>query len=73
MGALQYAQFPTWVGNGWDVGGPGGPYAVNPAIRESLDDIVNAYGDGLEVVSRAAFPDGIPARKSPIFKGSGSF
>lgn len=73
MGALQYAQFPEWVGNSWDVGGAGGPYAINPAIRESKDDIVNAYGDGLEHVARAAFPDGIPARKSPIFTGAGTF
>lgn len=73
MGALQYAQFPRWVGNSWEVGGAGGPFAVNPAIRESKDDIVNAYGDALETVARAAFPDGVPTRRSPIFKGTGSF
>lgn len=73
MGALQYKQFPRWVGTDWEVGGPGGPFAVNPAIRQSKDDIVDAYGDAFEYVARAAFPDGIPARKSPIFKGTGSF
>ena len=73
MGALQYRQFPQWVGNNWEVGGAGGPGAVNPAIRDSKEDIVDAYGDGLEAVARAAFPDGIPARKSPIFTGVGGF
>lgn len=72
MGALQYRQFPKWVGNTWDVGGAGGP-PPNAAIRDSKQDIVDAYGDAFEYVARAAFPDGIPARKSPIFKGSGAF
>lgn len=73
MGALQYAQFPRWVGASWQVGGPGGPFAVNPTIRENKDEIVDAYGDAFERVARAAFPDGIPARKSPIFTGTGAF
>ncbi len=73
MGALRYRQFPTWVGNSWEVGGPGGPFAVNPAIRENKDDIVDAYGDAFELIATKAFPDGIPARRSPIFKGVGSF
>lgn len=73
LGALQYAQFPTWVGNSWDVGGPGGPYAVNPTIRANMDNIVNAYGDAFERISTAAFPDGLPKKKSRIFTGAGSF
>lgn len=69
-------QFPEWVGNTWEVGGAGGPAAINPAIRESKDDIVQAYGDAFEYMSSVlirAFPDGLPARRSPIFKGTGSF
>lgn len=72
FGALQYRQFPAWVGNSWEPGGAGGPYAVNPAIRDSLDDIVNAYGDAFEATAARAFPDGRPVRRSAI-TASGSF
>lgn len=72
FGALQYRQFPAWVGNSWEPGGAGGPYAVNPAIRDSLDDIVNAYGDAFEQAAARAFPDGRGRKFSPI-TASGSF
>ena len=42
-GAKQYKQFPDWVGNSWDAGGPGGPYAINAAIHDKEDEIVDAY------------------------------
>ena len=72
FGSLQYPQFPRWVGNSWEPGGSGGPYAVNPAIRESLDDIVDAYGDAFEVIAAKAFVDGAVSRRSAI-TASGSF
>lgn len=75
-GAKQYKQFPPWVGNTWEVGGPGGPYGINMAIRENRDEITESYAEGFvyvaSVVSRA-FPDGIPAQKPKYLKGPGSF
>lgn len=73
FGALQYKQFPAWVGNSWEVGGAGGPYAVNPAIRESKDDIVEAFGDAFEKAAARAFPSGSPVRRSSIGTGTGAF
>lgn len=58
FGALQFPQFPAWVGNSWDVGGAGGPYAINPTIRANLPDIVEAYGAAFETICAMAFPDG---------------
>lgn len=72
FGALQYPQFPAWVGNSWEPGGAGGPYAVNPAIRDALDDIVDAYGDAFERIARIAFVDGAVGRKS-VITASGAF
>lgn len=66
FGALRFKQFPAWVGNSWEPGGGGGPYAVNPAIRDSLQDIVDAYGDGFEHIARVAFSDGAVSRRSAI-------
>jgi hypothetical protein len=48
---------PKWVGNAWDVGGPGGPYAINPAIREAMPRIVEHYQDALLDLARRAFND----------------
>lgn len=63
-GALQYPQFPAWVGNSWDVGGSGGPAAINPTIRDNLGEIVEAYGDAFEKVCALAFPNGKPVQRS---------
>ena len=63
-GALQYPQFPAWVGNSWEVGGSGGPYAINPTIRDSMSDIVDAYGDAFEKICALAFPNGRPVQRS---------
>lgn len=73
FGALQYPQFEHWVGNSWSVGGAGGPYAVNPAIRDSMQDIIDAYGDAFEMAAARAFPDGRPVRKSSIGTSPGAF
>lgn len=65
-GALQYPQFPAWVGNSWDVGGSGGPAAINPTIRDNLFEIVEAYGDAFERICAVAFPNGRPAQRSDL-------
>jgi hypothetical protein len=41
-------QFQPWVGNSWEPGGPGGPLAINPAIRANLDDVLDMWGDAVE-------------------------
>lgn len=50
-------QHPVWVGTGWAAGGPGGPYAVNAAVRDNLALIVATYGRMLDDVVARAFPD----------------
>lgn len=40
-------QFPEWVGNSWEPGGPGGPYALNPAIRQKLPEVMEAWGNAI--------------------------
>lgn len=52
----QAANQKPWVGAAWDPGGAGGPYALNPAIRASLNDIDRLAGDGMEDLYRKAFP-----------------
>lgn len=58
--ALRYRdstrQHPEWVGNQWTAGGPGGPYAVNPAIRDNITLILNTYAHAVDRVARRAFP-----------------
>jgi hypothetical protein len=41
-------QTAPWVGSSWEVGGPGGPYAINPAIRAKLDEVLDQWGDAVE-------------------------
>ena len=51
-------QFPAWVGNQWDPGELGGsPYYIGPAINQSIDEVVELYGDEIEDLSRRAFPE----------------
>lgn len=45
-------QFQAWRGNGPDAG-----YALFPTIRESTEEIVEMYGDAIDEVMQAAFPD----------------
>jgi hypothetical protein len=50
-------QFEPWVGNQWDPGEAGGaPYFIGPAINQSVDEIIEIYGDGIEDLARRAFP-----------------
>jgi hypothetical protein len=46
-------QFEPWRGNGAGAG-----YALYPAIRSEMDEIVDMFGDEMERISRDAFPDG---------------
>ena len=45
-------QFSPWRGSGSGAG-----YALYPFIRSATDEIVDIYGDEMEKISRAAFPD----------------
>lgn len=51
------AQFPRWVGNAWDVAGAGGPYAINPALRAHLPELLDQYLDMIDRIARRAFPE----------------
>lgn len=60
FGAKAWPQFPTWVGNSWEVGVAGqGPYHVNAAIADNVDQIEDDLGDLVEQVAvrSRAFPD----------------
>lgn len=48
MGAKRFPQFPAWVGNTWEPGGPGGPYAVGEALRTVADEIETDYGHAID-------------------------
>ena len=49
-------QFPQWVGNMWDVGVAGqGPYAINDAIANNMDQLLDAFRDGIETLAGKAF------------------
>lgn len=56
-GAKAYPQFDPWVGNTWEVGGSGGPAAINPAIAEMVPDIEDFYLNAFEDAVAGAFPD----------------
>lgn len=47
----------NWIGQSWDVGGPGGPYAINSTIAAEADRITEAYGDAIDEMTKQAFPD----------------
>lgn len=47
-------QHPEWVGNSWDVGGPGGPYAINETIRTEQAQIIGRYDDLIDTLARRA-------------------
>jgi hypothetical protein len=52
-------QHPKWVGEGWEVGGPGGPRGINDAVRHDKTKIDNRF---LELVvdepAKPSFPGG---------------
>lgn len=52
-------QFEPWVGNQWDPGDNGGtPYFIGPAINQSVEDVIELYGDEIEKLAARAFPIG---------------
>lgn len=54
------AQHPAWIGNQWEVGaGSFGsePYAINPAIRDKLDDVLDSWGTAVDAVLEAIYED----------------
>ena len=52
FGARKYPQFQPWRGNGITAG-----YFLFPAIRAETDRIVDLYGDEIQRITSAAFPD----------------
>lgn len=52
------SQHPPWVGASWRVATKGeGPYALNTALAEHLDDIETEYGQLIDDLAARAFPD----------------
>jgi len=49
-------QFEPWIGNSWDPGDGGGPYYIGPVISASVDDVIDLYGDEIELLAAKAFP-----------------
>lgn len=45
----------NWIGTSWDVGGAGGPYAINPTVAASTQIITEAYGKAVDRLTRHAF------------------
>lgn len=53
------AQHPKWVGDGWEPAVSGqGPYAINDALAEHLDEILDEYDKAIARIAAAAFPEG---------------
>lgn len=50
------SQFKAWVGNAWEVGGLGGPYAINPAVRHEEPTIIRTYDEMIGHLTKRAFP-----------------
>lgn len=49
---------PEWVGSSWDVAVRGqGPYALNDAVADHLDDVQRIYAESIDDLMRRAFPD----------------
>ncbi len=59
-GASTGRQFEPWVGNQWDPGETGSwgssPYHIGPAIDASIDEVLDIYMDGIDDLTRRAFP-----------------
>lgn len=43
MGAIQYRQFPPWVGNSWDIEAGEGPYVIAEAIASGMPEILETF------------------------------
>ncbi len=69
MGSKRYRQFPAWIGNQyenpWQPGGGregpgGGPYAINPAVAETAEEVIDRVGDALVEAAASTFPIPVP-------------
>lgn len=50
-------QHPPWVGNSWDAAVRGqGPYAINAALADHVDEILDYYSAAIDDLTRRAFP-----------------
>ena len=57
FGAKRFPQFPPWVGNTWQPGSPtSGPYAINPAIDDKRDEIIDLHAKAIFEITAKAFP-----------------
>lgn len=52
-GSKKYPQFPAWQGPEIE---QGKGYAVGPAIRETEQEFIEVYANGLEKLARRAYP-----------------
>lgn len=51
-------QHPPWVGNSWDAAVHGqGPYAINAALADHLDDVVDEFAEMVDDLTHRAFPE----------------
>ena len=50
-----HPQHPAWIGDTWVPGETGGPYAINQAIRDRLDDMLEAHGQAVDDFVDQAF------------------
>jgi hypothetical protein len=53
MGALQYPQFPTWVGNEWNLEAGTGPYVIAEVIASGRQDIIDAFIDEMRTAAES--------------------
>ena len=50
-------QFPEWIGNSWDAAVHGqGPYAINDALADHIDELEAIFNAGIANLTRRAFP-----------------
>jgi hypothetical protein len=50
-------QHPPWVGNSWTVGSRGeGPYGVNAAIADKLDEVMDGWAEDIQQLMNEAMP-----------------
>jgi hypothetical protein len=50
-------QAPKWVGAGWEYAVKGqGPYHINDALAEHLDDVLEFYAEAIDRLAKRAFP-----------------
>ena len=51
------ANNPPWIGNNWEIGGPGGPRGINPALTNGTEQILDEFEKAAWATLARAFPD----------------